>query len=189
MLSIQKGVRVFRGLPFYPVLQNRVKYTFCSIVLSVLGSAFEVVSKRAPEFNDEISTWEDGRRFAIGILSRGPYITLEKRGDAIRFLGKGLLSPEISMFFKNLDAAIPVFLGLKGSFQVFAENGMLVDGNLSHTMEVNRVANIVNAYLFPGIMLKNVLKRTPRFNLLQLTVKARVYIELMPAFLWHAARN
>jgi hypothetical protein len=89
------------------------------------------------------------------------------------------------MLFKNLDAAIPVFLGIKGSFQAFAENRILVDGNLAHTMEINRAANIVNSYLFPGIVLKKIMKRPPEMNLARYITNARVYGGIIPAFIRH----
>jgi hypothetical protein len=179
--GIKRVLNLFRGLPFYPGLQTKIKYGLSSIVLSVLGPAFEVISKMVPEIKTELASWEDGRRFAVGILPKGPYITLEKKGDMIYYIGKGLICPNISMFFKNFDAALPVFLGIKGSFQTFAENGMLVEGNLAHTMEVNRVANIIYTYLFPGIILKIILKRPPKLNVLQLVTKSRVYMALTPA--------
>jgi hypothetical protein len=174
-----------RSLPIYPYVQTRLKRITIDVVLSIFGPAFEVVSWLAPELKAEIKGWEEGRRFSIGVIPRGPFITLEKRGDVIRYLGKGLRSPDVSMLFKNLDAALPVFMGLKGSFHVFAENGILVEGNLAHTMEVNRVVNIVNSYLFPGIVLKRVLKRTPRFTLGQVIIKAKVYGLLAPAVVRH----
>lgn len=174
-----------RSLPLYPMIQAKAKYALCATVLSVLGPAFEVVGKHVPEFRKEIQTWEDGRRFAIGVLPKGPYITMEKRGDMVRFLGRGLRSPHISMFFKNLDSAIPMFVGLAGTHQSFAENRIIVDGNLSHTMEVNRVVNIVEGNLFPGIFLKNVLKRVPRMTPVQYLNKGKVYLSLVPVVIRH----
>lgn len=178
-----------RDLPFYQTLKSGVKYTLCSTVLGLLGPAFEVVSRRVPEIKDELEGWEDGRRFAIGVLPKGPYITMEKRGNVIYYLGKGLVSPGIAMLFKNFDTALPVFLGMKGSFQTFAENGIVVKGNLAHTMEVNRAANIVYAYLFPGIILKIILKRPPKLGFLQLVTKARVYLALTPAVILSLVRK
>lgn len=184
-LDARRVLTSIRSLPFFPAFQTKAKYLTVDVVLSVFGPAFEVVSDKVPELKEEIASWEDGRRFAIGVLPKGPAITLEKRGDAIRYLGKGYHSPEISMLFKNLDSALPVFLGLAGSFQAFAESRMIVEGNLAHTMEVNRVVNIVNAYLFPGFVLKKVLKRPPRMNLSQYVAKAKVYGGITPAIIRH----
>ncbi|HPI91813.1 MAG TPA: hypothetical protein PLT09_02435 [Deltaproteobacteria bacterium] len=182
---IRKTLLAIRSLPFYPAFQTRVKYLTIDAILSFFGPAFEAVSSRVPEIKGELAQWEDGRRFAVGVLPDGPFITLEKRGDMVYYLGKGLHEPEISMLFKNLDAAIPVFVGIHGSFKAFAENRVLVKGNLAHTMEVNRIVNIVNAYLFPALVHHRVLKRPPRFTLAQTFTKARVYGGLIPAVIRH----
>lgn len=174
-----------RGLPGYPAFQTRVKYFLCTAVLSVLGPAFEVVGKHVPEFRKEIEPWEEGRRFAIGVLPGGPSITLEKRAGRIRYLGKGLRSPHISMAFKNLDSALLLLLSVMGSHQAFAEGRVLVYGDLAKTMEINRVVNIVNAYLLPGMILKNVLKRPPSMTLKNYVSKGKVYAGLLPAIIRH----
>ncbi|HOS97464.1 MAG TPA: hypothetical protein PLR71_12880 [Deltaproteobacteria bacterium] len=183
--SIRRALLQVRSLPFFPALLSRAKHALIDGMLSFFGSSFEVVSAFVPEFREEIAGWEDGRRFAVGVLPRGPFITLEKRGEGIRYLGKGLHSPSITMSFKNYDAALPVFLGIHGSFQAFAYNGILVHGDLSKTMEVNRAANIVNAYLFPGLMLPRFLKRVPEFTSRHRIAKAQVYLCLVPNMLRH----
>jgi hypothetical protein len=182
---IRSVTNPIRSLPLYPMIQTKAKYALCATVLSVLGPAFEVVGKYVPEFKEEIKSWEDGRRFSIGVLPRGPYITLEKRGDKIHYLGKGLQSPSISMFFKNLDSAVLMFVGMSGTHQAFAQNRIIVDGNLSHTMEVNRVVNIVETYLWIGPFLTNVLKRVPKLSLSQWINKGKVYMNLTPAIIKH----
>jgi hypothetical protein len=178
-------LNLFRSLPGFPALQSGVKHVLCSTVLSVLGPAFEVVGRHAPEFRKEIEPWEDGRRFSLGVLPKGPSITLEKSGNQIYYLGKGMKSPHISLFFKNYDSALPVLMGIAGSHQAFAENRILVKGDLAKTMEINRVVNIVNAYLLPGIVVKRVLKRPPKMTLKSYINKGKVYAGLVPAVVRH----
>ncbi|HNU75785.1 MAG: hypothetical protein BWZ01_02056 [Deltaproteobacteria bacterium ADurb.BinA179] len=174
-----------RGLPGYPALQTRVKHILCDTVLSVLGPAFEVVGRYVPEFRKEIEPWEEGRRFSIGVLPNGPAVTLEKTGGRIRYLGKGMRSPHISMAFKNYDSALLVLMSIMGSHQAFAENRILVYGDLAKTMEINRVVNIVNAYLLPGFVLKTVLKRPPKMGIKNYISKGKVYAGLLPAVVRH----
>jgi len=182
-------VKMIRGNQYWPGFQARAKYLLNTSVLTILGAAYEVAGKQVPEITREISAWEDGRRFAIGVLPRGPYITMEKRGEEIHYLGKGLFNPDISMLLKNPDSAVMVFLGRIGSYKAFIENRFLVYGNLSRTMEVNRVSDIVNAYLLPGFMLKGVLKRPPKFNSYQNINKLKVYVLLLPCVLRHLLRR
>jgi hypothetical protein len=180
--GIMNGVR---AVPGYPALMARIKHVLCATVLTVLGAAFEVVGRHVPEFGKEIESWEDGRRFTLEVLPKGPSITLEKRGGSIRYLGSGRQSPHISLVFKNYDAVLPVLFGLKGTHQAFAESRILVYGELGKTMEINRAVNIVIAYLLPGIMLKRIFKRMPRMTLGDYLNKGKVYVGLAPAIARH----
>jgi len=182
---LKRTVNQVRSLPGFPALQAGVKHVLCSTVLSVLGPAFEVVGRHVPEFRKEIESWEEGRRFSLGVLPNGPAITLEKRGSAIHYLGKGLKSPHITMSFKSYDSALLVLMSIMGSHQAFAENRILVKGDLAQTMEVNRVVNIVNAYLLPGMVVKKVLKRAPQMTLKSYINKGKVYAGLVPAVVRH----
>lgn len=182
---LKRSVNLVRSLPGFPAFQSGVKHALCSTVLSVLGPAFEVVGRHVPEFRKEIESWEDGRRFSLRVLPKGPAITLEKRGDTIRYLGKGLKSPHITMSFKNYDSALSVLMGIAGTHQTFAENRILVEGDLAKTMEINRAVNIVNAYLLPGMVVKKVLKRAPEMTLKSCINKGKVYAGLVPAVVRH----
>lgn len=186
MQDVMRGfMSGLRAIPGYPAVITRIKHALCAIVLTVLGAAFEVVGRHVPQLRKEIEPWEEGRRFTIEILPRGPSITMEKRGNSIRYLGTGRQSPHISMVFKNYDAALPVLFGLKGTHQAFAENRIMVYGDLGKTMEINRAVNIVIAYLLPGLMVKRIFKRMPRMGLGDYLNKGKVYIGLVPAIIRH----
>lgn len=186
MEDVLRGVmNGLRAVPGYPAIMTRIKHALCATVLTVLGSAFEVVGRHVPELGKEIKSWEEGRRFTMEVLPKGPGITLEKRGDSIRYLGSGRQSPHISLAFKNYDAALPVLFGLKGTHQAFAENRVLVYGDLGKTMEINRAVNIVIANLLPGIMLKRIFKRMPKMTLGDYLNKGKVYVGLVPAIVRH----
>ncbi len=182
---LNRTVARIRSLPGFPDFQAGVKHVLCSTVLSVLGPAFEVVGRHVPEFRKEIESWEEGRRFSLGVLPKGPAITLEKRGNTIHYLGKGLRSPHITMSFKNYDSALLVLMSVMGSHQAFAENRILVEGDLAKTMEINRVVNIVNANLLPGMVVKKVLKGPPKMTLKNYVNKGKVYAGLVPAVVRH----
>lgn len=179
----QKGVCPLRRLPFYPAVQSKVKYAMLDIATVFLGAAFEVVSRQVPELKRELADWEDGRRFALGILPKGPFVTLEKQGSEVTYLGKGLKSPDVSFFFKSMDAGLPIFLGLKSTHAAVAECKVLIQGNNAYAMEVNRAIGIVLAYLFPVTVFKHLFKDPPRLEFSQLINKAKVYGALMPAFI------
>ena len=183
---IKKSINTLRGLPFYAVLSAKSKYTLLDVFLTFLGAAFEEVSKKIPELKTEIAEWNEGRKFALGVLPNGPYVTVEKRGDELYYLGKGLLNPDVTFLFKNLDAAVPVFTGLMSSHQAVAECKVMIQGNNSFAMETNRALAIVLAYLFPVSVFGHLFKDKPKMGVKQLINKGKVYMTILPAFIKHA---
>jgi hypothetical protein len=183
--ALHKSLILLRRLPFYPAIQAKAKYALLDVSLAFLGAAFEVVSQKVPELKNEIADWADGRKFALGVLPKGPYITLEKRGDEVYYLGKGLQSPDVTFLFKNFDAGVPVFAGLKSSHLAMAEAKILIQGNLVYAMEVNRALAIVLAYLFPVTVFKHLFKAPPKLGLAMLINKAKVQGALTPTFIKH----
>ena len=180
---IQKGLAQLRGIPFYPVIQSRSKYELIDMTLTVIGVAFEEVSKRAPDLKREISVWNDGRRCSLGVLPTGPYITLEKREDRIHYLGKRKIDPHMTFLFKNLDSAVLVLTAQMSSHQALAESRILLDGQVSYGMELNRALAIVETYLFPQFILNKIFKRPPTLNAYQLVTKGIIYAAMGPALL------
>ena len=180
---IQKGLAQLRGNPFYPVIQSRSKYELIDMTLTVIGVAFEEVSKRAPDLKREISVWNDGRRCSLGVLPTGPYITLEKREDRIHYLGKRKIDPHMTFLFKNLDSAVLVLTAQMSSHQALAESRILLDGQVSYGMELNRALAIVETYLFPQFILNKIFKRPPTLNAYQLVTKGIIYAAMGPALL------
>ena len=165
------------------MIQARSKFELVDIVLTVIGVAFEEVSRRVPELKGEIAAWDDGRRCAMGVLPKGPYITLEKRGNRIRYLGKGLKAPDVTFLFKNLDSAVLVLTAQMSAHQAMAECRIILDGRISCGMEMNRALAVVETYLFPQFILERIFKRPPRLNLYQLFAKGTVYASLVPALI------
>ncbi len=180
-LFIEKGLAQLRGLPFYPFVQSKSKYEIIDITLTVIGVAFEAVSKYAPDLKREIIRWDDGRRCALGVLPRGPFITIEKREDRIYYLGKRSVDPHVTFLFKNLDSALLVLTAQMSAHQALAESRILLDGQVSHGMEMNRALAIVETYLFPQFILDRIFKRPPVLNIYQLAAKGFVYAAMGPA--------
>jgi hypothetical protein len=167
---------------------TQAKTALCRTSLLALGMTFELVSDHVPEMADELSSWNEGRRVGIGVLPEGPFITLEKRGARLAYLGSGLASPDIAILFKNLDSAVLVFTGQIGAHHAVAENRVVVRGPNHQGMEATRAMALVQTYLFPGLLLQKTFKRPPRLSRAQLLTKGRIYAALVPALARGARR-
>ncbi len=186
---IEKGMARLRKMPYFHTIQTKSKYALVDTTLTVIGAAFEVVSKMSREMQAEIADWNEGRTCAVGVLPNGPFITLQKKNNQIVYLGKGKKEADVTFLFKNLDAAVLLFTAQMSAHQAAAECRILVDGVNSYAMELNRALSIVETYLFPGIILKMIFKRPPKLTTKQQIVKGRILAALMPNIVKHLVKS
>lgn len=158
------------------------------ISLLALGVTFELTSKYVKEMKQEIADWSEGHRITIGVLPKGPYMTIEKRGDRIHYLGMSKQNPNLSILFKNLDTAILIFTGQLGSPAAVAEQRVCIHGDNSQAMQATRAMAIVQTYLFPGLILDNTFKRPPKLSPFQLALKAKIMGLLTPKLIGAALK-
>ena len=66
---------------------------------------------------------------------------------------------------KNIESAVLIFTAQIGTPQGYAEHRMSIKGDIGQAMSLIRCLNIVQAYLFPKIISKRILKRVPNFTI------------------------
>lgn len=164
------------------------KYLVCKTSLLALGVTFELTSKYSEDLQRELENWREGIVFSLGVLPRGPYMTAIKEGGRIKYLGIGKKNPEVSILFKNLDAALFTFTGQMGTHTAGAQKRFIVHGNLTDTMKIARGMQWVQAFLFPSIILNKTFKRPPKFTTSQLLTKGKIMAALVPALALNATK-
>jgi len=164
------------------------KRALCKGALLGLAAVFELTSEYVTQMQEEIADWDEGRRVTIGVLPSGPYITIEKSMDRIRYVGPNPGDASVSILFKNLDSAVLLFTGQLGAPWAVAENRVCVHGSNSEAIQVTRAMAIVQTYLFPGPILKKTFKRPPRLTAAQMANKVRIMGLLTPVMIRLAGR-
>ncbi|MDQ1257848.1 MAG: hypothetical protein QG656_2455 [Candidatus Hydrogenedentes bacterium] len=159
-------------------LTYRVKWQTVRWALLVLGTMFEKTARRCPELQAEIADWEEGRTISMGVLPRGPYISLRKEAGLIRYLGQGLRNADLEIFFKNLDCAILPLTAQIGNDAAFNQHRAIAYGDIGHAIQAARALQIVQTYLLPGFLLRRHLKRAPQLTGKQKWLKARLQAAL-----------
>jgi len=161
-------------------LGYRIKELVVTTSLLAFGVTFELVSKWSPELKKELLEWEEGRVFSLALMNNGPAMSLQKQGDHIKYLGLSLKDPKLTIYFKNLDAALLMFFGQIGSHMGFIEHRAILHGNLGEAMQAARAMNIVQKYLMPGFILNKTFKVPPEFSFSDYLLKAKVMVLLTP---------
>lgn len=152
----------------------KIKESVVGTALLALATAFEMVSKGDPDLKKELADWEEGRVFSLGVLPNGPAISMKKEGGALKYLGKGIKNPKLSIFFKNVDCAFMPLAGRMGAHTAFIQHRAILHGSIAEAMQVNRAMAIVQNYLLPGLIMKGITKRQMKMSTSQLLLKGKI---------------
>jgi hypothetical protein len=171
-----------------PTFSYRLKKAVVGIALLALGGTFEKVSKHSAELKEEIKTWKKGIVISLGVLPKGPAISLKEENGIIRYLGRGYQNPDVRILFKNMDSAFLPFTAQMGSHIAFVQHRALLHGSVVDGIKANRAMGIVQAYLLPGIVFKKVFKLPPKLTLRQKLFKLYVYLTMGVDMVLNAAK-
>jgi hypothetical protein len=171
-----------------PTLAYRLKKAVVGIALLALGGTFERVSKHSAELKEEIKDWKKGIVISLGVLPKGPAISLKEENGTIRYLGRGYQKPDVKILFKNMDSAFLPFTAQMGSHIAFVQHRALLHGNVVDGIKANRAMGIVQAYLLPGIVFGKVFKVPPKLTFKQKLFKLQVYLMMGLDMVLNAAK-
>ena len=143
----------------------RFKRIIIKTVLFILGRAFQSASVLDSEIINEIAVWPEGFTMMFMVKPAGPFLTLKKFKGKIRYCGlKKPAEADLTVFFKNTASAFMLFTIQIGFPEGYARHIISVGGDIPEAMRLIRCFNIVQAYLFPGLISKRILKRVPRMG-------------------------
>ena len=161
-------------------IEKSLKKLVVQVVMFVLGRAFQSASRLDSGIQNEIFTWEDGLVILMRVLPKGPSMCLLKKEDRIRYIGSGSKKADLTISFKNIECAFPVMAGLMGAEQGFAQNRMIVKGDIPLAMSLIRCINRLEAFLFPKIISSRILKRVHHMGLKEQLIRLRIYCTGIP---------
>ena len=140
-----------------------------------LARGSESASKFDDELKSELNAWPEGYTLMLKVAPNGRELWLQKKGDSLKWISPQKNDADLIVLFKNLDTAFRIITTLSNVHTAFVQNRIMVYGDVAQSMVLIRVLNIVQAYLFPPFLSKNVLKRVPKFSLSQHLGRLRVY--------------
>jgi len=140
-----------------------------------LGKGSQSASRFNVELKKELEAWPEGYIIMLRVEPNGNELWLQKKGIILKKVTKQSKKADLIILFKNLDTAFKVITTLSNVHTAFSQNRIMVYGNVAQSMVLIRILNIVQAYLFPPFLSKNVLKRVPKFSLTQHLGRIRIY--------------
>lgn len=150
--------------------RKRVKTAYVSLMLFAVGRGYESAYRFDKKIRDEFTRLPNGFCFELCVHPDGPsaYLFLDNK-RRLKYVSQRSKKADVQMKFKNIERAFSVFSFSIGANQSFAQNGLAVNGDLPSTMAFMRTLAIVESYLLPNCITKNILKEKIHFPLFKKT--------------------
>ena len=142
----------------------KIKETISKIILYFLYKGFQILYKYDENLKYEINNLEDNFSIKLQLKNKGYSLILVKTSSSIKRV-KSLSNPDIVICFKSVDSAFNVLIGRIGISTAYARHSFTLKGDISTAISIVRCINIIEAYLFPKFITKNILKEIPKKNL------------------------
>ncbi len=152
-----------------------LKRMITAIGFFALKQAIVSVSHFNKEVKEELNYFKEGYSIQLKVLPNGPRIAFEKHHNELKTTSTNKKEYDLVVIFKTKEIAYRIMTTLSNVPKAFTQNRLMVYGNVADSMVLIRIMNIVQAYLFPPILSKRVLKRVPQFNMGQHIGRIRVY--------------
>jgi hypothetical protein len=160
---------------FHPE-SDTVKFHAVKAGFFAMGRALQSASHFENDVIKEITTWNNGFTFSMDVLPGGPSLVMRKQNRTMKLIGfTKNPNADLIIELKNLDTAFRMITTQAGAHQIYAEHKIGVIGNISDSMKLIRLIYIIEGYLFPKILSKNILKQTPTMTLKKHFNRMRIY--------------
>ena len=166
---------------FRPMV-SQARRMYVQLMMQVVGRAMQAISEVDDEVRKETQVLPDGFLFEMTIMPDGPSFVMGKMpGGRLRYMGeKGPSAPDLSVQFKHLTHAFMVLSFQEKTAVAFANDRMLVDGDLGYSLRMVRVLNRLESFILPTLVAERAVKEYPHdLNLpTKLIHGARIYFKV-----------
>ncbi|WP_166261186.1 hypothetical protein [Marinobacter salicampi] len=159
---------------------------YVEAMFQVMGQALQAVSEIDSDVQGEARSLPEGFLFEMMVMPDGPRLIIEHLGNgALRFHGSTApRDPDLSIQFKHIAHAFLVLSFQEKTSVAFANDRMLVDGDLGYAIRITRILNRLEAFILPRLVASRAVKEYPRdLNLPKKVIgAARIYLKVANQF-------
>lgn len=159
---------------------------YVKLMFQIMGRALQAVSEIDATVQDEAQVLPEGFLFEMMVLPEGPGLIVEHTGKGkFHFHGQSAPRPvDLSIRFKHMTHAFLVLSFQEKTSVAFANDRMLVDGDVSYAIRMTRILNRLETFILPRLIAKRAVKEYPTNLALptKLTSAARIYLKVATNF-------
>ncbi len=160
-------------------MKRRLQHLTVAIVMRVVHAAIcELHALGDTRVLHELALLDEGQAYSIYVGKAGPALHVQWKGGRLLRLTASA-EGACTLRIKSLPLAFRLFTGQMGLAQAYAWHAFTVQGDVAAVMQLARLVNIVEAYLFPRFITKHILTDIPSLQANPL----RVYGSLSAGFL------
>ncbi len=153
---------------------RKVKIWVESVVLYVLYGGLHELSKRDSRVRAETERWPNGFVYALTCGYGGPALYLEKTPHGLR--RRRQTRADTSFDMKSVEKAFVILTGRQGLAMGYAAHSFSVRGEIATAMSFARCAELTEAYLFPRVLSRRLLREVPKKEFAAIRLYGRILV-------------
>ncbi len=151
------------------------KRIFIKTIFFVLGRAFQSASRHDADLKAELAALPNLLKIQMQVQPNGPQFNLQVLDGRLMYLGLKPMASDITIYLKNIECAFDMFTAQMGVVEGYTGHRIALKGNPVFGMIFTRCLFIVQAYLFPKIINKRVMRRVPPMPLKKQLFRIWIY--------------
>jgi len=132
---------------------------YVNIMMGVMGRGLVSLTRHDPTVQPELEGFPGGFRFEMIVLPDGPSVRLRLNAERSFEPDTAPGKPDLSIQFKHIRHAYLVLSFQEGTVRAFANNRMVVDGDIAWAMRMVRILNRLQSIILPEVVARQAVKR------------------------------
>ncbi|MBE0486470.1 hypothetical protein [Marinobacter sp.] len=165
---------------------SHARRNYVELMFQVMGRALQAISEVDETTRKETRALPDGFLFEMQVMPNGPKLIVEHTGDGLlHYHSNGApRAVDLSIQFKHITHAFLVLSFQEKTSVAFANDRMLVDGDVSLAVRMTRVLNRLESFILPKLVAQRAVKEYPADLHLpeKLMSAARIYLKVATHF-------
>lgn len=141
----------------------RARREYVRTMFRFMGHALEAISHADQKVKDDARLLPEGFIFQMMVLPSGPSLILEHTGQGVlRYLGSDYDGRiDLSIRFKHMAHAFLVLSFQEKTTEAFANDRMVVDGDIGYGVRMTRILNRLESVILPRLIASRAVKEYP----------------------------
>lgn len=167
-------------------MASQARRLYVELMFQVMGNALQAISEIDEDVQSEARALPEGFLFEMMVMPHGASLVIEHLGNG-RFRYHGSEAPRpvnLSIQFKHIAHAFLVLSFQEKTSVAFANDRMLVDGDIGYAVRMTRILNRLEAFILPRLLARRAVKEYPRnLHLPEKLLNAtRIYLKVASQF-------